>query len=173
MATKKLMWSFIIFSVASFWLMGFVTPVSAETLKFKIYSYVTQEQSLPVGDMEGHILSLMTRRAFCILENGEIATEIAVMTRDIIEGSGSAIQYRTMTFADGSTIIVKAQTTVEGTVAGTSAARTTREIIKGTGRFEGIKGTGTSTVKYFPVEKGEAGPKGIGEGTLTYTLPSK
>jgi len=95
------------------------------------------------------------------------------MTRDIIKGSGSSIQYRTMTFADGSTIIVKAQTTLEGTVAGTSAARTTREIIKGTGRFEGIKGTGTSTAKYFQVEKGEAGPKGIGEGTLTYTLPSK
>ena len=112
-------------------------------------------------------------KGFFILENGEIATEIAVMTRDNIKGSGSAIQYRTMTFADGSTIIVKAQTTVEGTVAGVSAARTTREIIKGTGRFEGIKGTGTSTVKYFPLEKGEVGQKGIGEGTLTYTLPSK
>jgi hypothetical protein len=86
---------------------------------------------------------------------------------------GSATQYRTMTFADGSTIIVKAQTTVEGTVAGVSAARTKREIIKGTGRFEGIKGTGTTTVKYLPLEKGELGPKGIGEGTLTYTLPSK
>jgi hypothetical protein len=78
-----------------------------------------------------------------------------------------------MTFADGSTIMVKAQTTVEVTAAGARTATTTREIIKGTGRFEGIKGTGTSAVKYLPLEKGELGPKGIGEGTLTYTLPSK
>ena len=47
------------------------------------------------------------------------------------------------------------------------------EIIKGTGRFEGIKGTQNLTVKYLPLEKGEVGPKGYGEGTITYTLPSK
>jgi hypothetical protein len=80
--------------------------------------------------------------------------------------------YSTLTFADGSTIIMKVQVTIE-TVAGSSAAKMTREIIKGTGRFEGIKGTGTLTVKYLPVEKGEPGQKGIGEGTLTYALPSK
>jgi hypothetical protein len=79
-----------------------------------------------------------------------------------------------MTFADGSTIIIKSQTTLEGVVGvGLSSGRITREIIKGTGRFEGIKGTGTLTVKYLPVEKGEPGQKGIGEGTLTYALPSK
>ena len=173
MATKKSMMVLFGVLVISSFVLGSVIQAGAETLKFKFYTYVTQNESVPVGDVEGHILSLMTRRTFCIFENGEIATEMAVITNDIIKGSGSSMQYRTTTFADGSTIIVKAQTTVEGTVAGTSAARTTREIIKGTGRFEGIKGTGTSTAKYFPVEKGESGPKGIGEGTLTYTLPSK
>ena len=49
----------------------------------------------------------------------------------------------------------------------------TSEIIKGTGRFEGSKGTHTGKAKFLPVEKGEAGPKGIGEGTYTFTLPSK
>ena len=37
---------------------------------------------------------------------------------DLIKGSGASIQYRTMTFADGSTIMVKAQTTIEQTAAG-------------------------------------------------------
>ena len=55
----------------------------------------------------------------------------------------------------------------------TASGGWTGEIIKGTGRFEGIKGTQTAKAKYLPVEKGEAGPKGIGEGTITYTLPSK
>jgi hypothetical protein len=174
MATNKsMMVLFGVLMISSF-ILGSSIQAGAETLKFKFYSYVTRNESVPVGDVEGHILSLTTKMAFCILENGEIATEIAVITNDSTKGFGSAIQYRTMTFADGSTIIVKAQTTAEGTAVGKpAAARTTREIIKGTGRFEGIKGTGTSTVKYLPVEKGEAGPKGIGEGTLTYTLPSK
>jgi hypothetical protein len=173
MATKK---SILVLSgvlVISSFILASVIQAGAESLKFKFYSYVTQDESLPVGDVEGHMLSLSTRRAFCILENGEIATEVAVMTRDLVKGSGASIQYRTMTFADGSTIMVKAQTTVEETAAGARTAKTTREIIKGTGRFEGIKGTGTSAAKYLPLEKGELGPKGIGEGTLTYTLPSK
>ena len=168
MATKKLMWSFIILLVAWFWLMGFATPVSAETLKFKVYAYETKAESVPVDDVEGHTLNLRTRRAFCILENGEVATQSAVMLGDFIKQSGSIIAYQTITFADGSTIITKAQGSI-----GPSASRGTREIIKGTGRFEGIKGTGTGTSKFFPVEKGEAGPKAIGEFILTYTLPPK
>jgi hypothetical protein len=174
MATKKSIWVLFGTLVISAWVLGSITQAGAETMKFKFYSYVTRNESVPVGDVEGHILSLTTKMAFCVLENGEIATESAVITNDSIKGFGSAIQYRTMTFADGSTIIVKAQTTVEGTAVGIAgAARTTREIIKGRGRFEGIRGTGTSSVKYLPLEKGEAGPKGIGEGTLTYTLPGK
>jgi hypothetical protein len=47
------------------------------------------------------------------------------------------------------------------------------EIIKGTGRFEGIKGTQSAKAKYLPLEKGEGGSKGYGEGTITYTLPPK
>jgi hypothetical protein len=107
------------------------------------------------------------------LENGEVATQIAVILGDFINQSGSTILYTTMTFADGSTIIMKRQGAQEGTVGGPSASRGTGEIIKGTGRFEGIKGTGTGTSKLFPVEKGEAGPKSIGEFILTYTLPPK
>ena len=47
------------------------------------------------------------------------------------------------------------------------------EITKGTGRFQGIKGTQAAKTKYLPIEKGEVGAKGIAEGTITYTLPPK
>jgi hypothetical protein len=40
-------------------------------------------------------------------------------------------------------------------------------------RFQGIKGTQSAKAKYLPVENGEAGAKGYGEGIITYTLPSK
>jgi len=63
---------------------------------------------------------------------------------------------------------------IRGTATGAlTSTESKHEIIKGTGRFEGIKGTLTGGSKYFPVEKGELGPKGYGAGTITYTLPSK
>jgi hypothetical protein len=126
-----------------------------------------------VGDVEGHTLILSTRNGFCVLENGEVATQITAMIGDFINQFGSTTAYHTLTFADGSTIISKAIGGIEKTAAGPSASRGAREIIKGTGRFEGIKGTGTGTSKFLPIQKGETIPKAIGEVTLTYTLPTK
>ena len=78
------------------------------------------------------------------------------------------MQYVTINFADGSTVIIKSQGTIGGGVGGWKS-----EIIKGTGRFQGIEGTQAAKAKYLTVEKGEAGSKGYGEGTITYTLPPK
>ncbi len=174
MATRKSMWVlFGILVVASF-VLASVIQVGAETLKFKVYTYVTKTERAPVGDVDDHTVTFFTRGAFIVFENGEVATQRSVGTSDTIKASGSSLTYQTITFSDGSTIIIKTQVTMTGTAPGApTSAKLTREIIKGTGRFEGIKGTGTSTVKYFPVEEGEAGARGIGEGTITYTLPSK
>jgi hypothetical protein len=168
MATKKSMFVLLGILLISAWVLGSVTPASAETLHYKTYTYVTKAESAPVGDVDGHTMTLYIRRAFVVLENGEVATQITVTTSDWIKGSGPSLQYNTITFSDGSTIIMKVQATQTPT-----SSKQTREIIKGTGRFEGIKGTGSGTVKYFPVEEGEAGPKGVGEGSITYTLPAK
>lgn len=94
---------------------------------------------------------------------------------DFIKGAGQGDGYTTYTFLDGSTIIVRTKYTVEATPQGVSSAvKHSSEIIQGTGRFQGIKGTmTTSSGKVFPPEKGEIGPKAFVEGTLVYTLPSK
>ena len=174
MAAKKSMWVLLSILVISAWVLESAIQVGAETLNYKTYTYVTKAESISVGDVDGHTMNLYIRRAFIVFENGEVATQISVSTTDTIKGSGPSLTYQTITFSDGSTIIIKAQTAVTGTAPGApTAAQLTREIIKGTGRFEGIKGTGTSTVKYLPVEEGEAGAEGIGEGSITYTLPSK
>ena len=159
MATKKSMW--VLFGVLLIWawVLGSAAQAGAETLKFKVYGYETKAESVPVDDVEGHTLNIRTRRAFCISESGEVATQVAVFLGDFIKQSGSVISYQTITFSDGSTIITKTQGLI-----GPSTSRGTREI---------IKGTGTGTSKFLPVENGEAGPKSIGEFTLTYTLPSK
>ena len=174
MATKKSMWVLFGILVISASILGSGIQVGAETLKFKAYTYVTKAERAPVGDVDGHTVGFSIRRAFIVFENGEVATQISVITSDAFKGSGDSLQYSTITFSDGSTIIIKAQITFTGTAPGApTSSKLTREIIKGTGRFEGIKGTGTTKVKYYPVEEGEAGPKGIGEGSITYTLPSK
>jgi hypothetical protein len=47
------------------------------------------------------------------------------------------------------------------------------EIIKGTGRFEGIKGTASSKTKFLPPEKGNLDQRLLGmEPTTTLSLPS-
>ncbi len=164
---------FGILMIATFFL-GSSFQAEAETLKYKSYNYVVKAEDVPVGDVEGHTVGLSIRKAFYVFENGEVATTNSVATRDLIKGAGTSVQYTTISFADGSTIIIKSQGRGGGTA---SAAQTsgalTSEIIKGTGRFEGIKGTQATKLRFLPVEKGEGGPKGIGEGTIAYTLPSK
>ena len=175
MATKELTWVLLGFLVISSFVLGSAIQAGAEeTLKWKNYSYVTKLEREPVGDVEGHFVGFSNRRSFCVFENGEIATAFSVITNDSIKGSGSALQYTTLTFSDGSTIIMKAGYTLTGTAPQQqTSGESTREIIKGTGRFEGIKGTGTGTTKYLPLEKGELGQKGIGNFSITYTLPTK
>jgi hypothetical protein len=174
MAKRKSMLVFFGILVVTAWVLGSAIQAGAETMKFKVYTYVTKGEVALVGDVEGHALALYVRRAFCVFESGEVATCLTTITNDTTQGSGTALLYRLYTFTDGSTIVTKIQGTVGGTAVGviTSAAMT-GEIIKGTGRFGGIKGTETSALKYLPVEKGEAGAKGVGETTLTYTLPIK
>ena len=69
--------------------------------------------------------------------------------------------------------MTRRQMTVAASGGASVAGALKGEIIKGTGRFEGIKGTVTMKTKMLPVEKGEFGPKTINDVTLTYTLPLK
>ena len=168
MATKKSMWVLIGILMASAWVFGSTVQSGAETMNYKFYTYVTKSENVPVGDVDGHTVGLDVRKSFYVFENGEVATSNSVVTMDFIKNSGPFMQYLTLTFPDGSTIAYKTQGTFGG-----AAADLKSEILKGTGRFEGIKGTVSAKGKYLPPEKGEPGMKGYGEGTMTYTLPSK
>jgi hypothetical protein len=101
-------------------------------------------------------------------ETADTAKVIPNVTRHSL-----TLQYNTLTFADGSTIVSRRAGTLGGTAGVSTTSVAEGEIIKGTGRFEGIKGTLTTKGKFLPIEKDEAGPKLVGEGTITYTLPSK
>jgi len=170
MVIRRSIWILFGILLISVWLLGFAIQAGAETMNFKVYTYVTKAERALIGDAEGHTVGLTMRGSFYVFENGEVATVNAVATNDLIKGGGPFLNYITVNFTDGSTIIIRG----EGTLGAMGATGTWKsEITKGTGRYEGIKGTATFRVKYLPVEKGEAGAKGYGEGTITYTPPSK
>jgi len=168
MATPKSLWVLIGLLAISVWVLGSALPVRAEELHYKFYTWVIKSESVPVGDAEGHTVTLGTRGALYVFDNGEVATMSNVYTADFTKGAGPFMQYVTVKFPDGATIIWKSQGTV-----GPGAGGWTSEILKGTGRFEGIKGTQSGQAKYLPIEPGEPGTRGYGEGTITYTLPPK
>jgi hypothetical protein len=174
MTTKKLIWSLFGILVISAWVLGSANQATAETLNFKSYNYGIKQEAIPIGDEEGHTLIFDLRRGFYVFENGEVATANQVVQNEEIKGGGSVMTYITLTFTDGSTIIIKGHGTVGGIAMRSPASGAFRsEIIKGTGRFEGIKGTESHKNKLIPPEKGESSPKIFGEGTINYTLPSK
>jgi hypothetical protein len=151
------------------WVLGSSIQARAETLNYKSYHYAEKNENILVGDVENHSLQLAIRRVFYVFENGEVATGILSNIGDYIGTSGTLTSYGTITFADGSTIFIKREVkTVEG-----KTTETKGQITKGTGRFQGIKGTQTAKTKLLPLEKGEVGQKGISDGTLTFTLPTK
>jgi hypothetical protein len=168
MATKKSMWVLLSVIIAA-WLLGSVAQVMAETRNAKFINRVTKMESVPIPDAEGHSVGMAVIEGATISEDGELAWQKVVIIFDGVKGTGPFTQYATTTFQDGSTITGY----TKGTSGGGSPAKQAFEIVHGTGRFQGIKGTGTSTLKFLPPEKGEIGWRTVGEITMTFTLPPK
>jgi len=151
------------------WLLCPVPQTMAETWKLKTFQHTTKAEGVPIPGAEGHFVGLLVREGPSIYDNGEWAWTKVVVIADTIKGVGSFSQYAMTTFQDGSTITSYAKGTTGG-----PTAQFTGEIIHGTGRFQGIKGTATSTsVRNLPPEKGEIIGKVIGEVTINFTLPPK
>jgi len=174
MARMRLLLIVVTVLLISWLVLGLSASAWAETLNYKYYMWMAKREAIPVNDVEGHIMSFYVRSSIYVFDNGEVATGVHTGTSDLINGSGSLMQYVTITFADGSTIIMKSQGMLGDVVKGMyTASGLKSEIIAGTGRFKGITGTQVAKAKYLAAEKGELGPKGHGEGAITYTLPSK
>jgi hypothetical protein len=172
MATKKLMCILFGILVISAWVLGSAILAGAETMKCKSIATATKDETISVSDEEGHFLRLRISEGLAFFENGEIAKVRLYSLSDTVKKGGQGIGYILYTFDDGSTIVNRYQRLMVADQSGNYSAKTKSEIIKGTGRFEGIKGTSSSTGKDFPATKEEAG-RVFNDSTLTYTLPTK
>jgi hypothetical protein len=160
--------------VVGIWLLGSVPQAKAETLNFRNFNHVVKAEAVPIPDVEGHLVRLTQREGVFIFENGELAWAKYVLFVDLVKGAGPFSTYTMINFQDGSTITTSTKGMIEATPAGLqTGSKVSGDIIHGTGRFQGIKGTMSVTSKVLPPEKGEPSGKSIGEGSLVYTLPSK
>ena len=176
MTTLKRNWGIIgILFIAALLLMP-ATQAGAETMKCRLVSYLAKAEWSPVGDVKGHVVGFYSRRGLAFFENGEVATFSNRGWFDSTKGKSTYQGYNLYTFEDGSTTTGKVEgtlTPIEGTKQ--RSAKGTQEYIKGTGRFEGIKGSGTHTgtqVLPYSKEKGIFGDAYF-DVTNTYTLPKK
>ena len=146
----------------------------AETMKYKYTSQVTKVGFTLFPDVKGHVVGVVERRGVAIFENEVAALEIRA-TFDKIKGKVSFQGYTQITFKDGSTITQ----TIQGSHAPAPGEKLDSykgkgEYIKGTGRFEGIKGKISFTGRQItPTTKDKTKGDNWMEVTGAYTLPKK
>lgn len=131
------------------WLAVPITLAAAETVKFRTVLVFTKMERIPVGDLEGHTVGICEQTGMSSYENGETALIISRGTFDSMVGMET---YCVQIFEDKSTQWLK----IHGTCKPTEDENVflfegTLEFTSGTGRFEGIKGTGSFTGKHFGI----------------------
>jgi len=162
--------------VITVWLLMPVTQVVAETVKkAKITSYIIKTEAVPFPDVKGHIVGVVEKRGLAVFEDGEVAAYHAQLRFDSIKQQGTSFEgYSQLTFKDGSTTIAKFQGTQALTPGEKLPTVTSKgEYIKGTGRFQGIKGNVSSSGKLITPYGEETKGDMVVDLTSTYTLPSK
>lgn len=163
---------FIGVSLITFFMLAPAARAGEKRMTYKIASSVTKMEVVPISDIKGHIIGVMERRGVAIYENWETAAYHSQIIFDSIKGQGATFSgYANLSFADGSSIISKF-TGAAPEVKGKKIVKGTGDYIKGTGRFEGIKGKLSFSGKYVtPYTKDTTKGDMVLEITSTYTLP--
>jgi hypothetical protein len=176
MTARKSMWVLFGILAISAWVLGSAVQAEAETMKCKTSAYAVKREVFPIPDFEGHSINMLMRDGLAFFEDGEVATFKNFTMSDVAAGKVVLTTgYQLFTFVDGSTIITSIRNEQQPDPEGKFSwfVKGTGEIRKGTGRFEGIKGSVSITGKQFKAEKGDLTGKSTTDCIFTYTLPSK
>ena len=121
------------------------SAVAGEKVSWHGTSFTTDWKQIEVGDEDGHILAVYSQKQLYVNnKTGEKTVSTTVNTMDINmkTGQGSVRGYGWNVDKDGDKII----RTHEGKPVGKGHWRGTYKWIRGTGKYEGIKGSGTWNV---------------------------
>ena len=145
----------------------------AETVKGRYVYHFFKVERIEVGDVPGHLIGVADGRGLVSSDTGEVATQLTKLLFDYTNGSGPFQAYNLITYEDGSTKISKVQGRTTAQASGVSTFEGTYTFIKGTGRFEGIQGTGSFTGKRTaPLTPGGPAECYL-DFTETYTLSAR
>lgn len=118
-----------------------VGAMADELLKFRLVLHSTFAQSQDVGDVNGHVVTVVRFSGLASFPDGTVGTASYVGMFDYIKGAGPWSVYQNVTFEDGSALWYKGAGTVvpEGTK---TLINGTLSVIGGKGQFDGAKGDG-------------------------------
>lgn len=123
---------------------------------------------LPAGDDENHMVGLGRREGEAVFSDGRKAKYSNIFVVDWYKGKSAAMWgYTKMLFNEGSWLFFKWDSAVVGADENGPVGKGKGTILKGTGPYEGIKGTAEFTNRRLKDPPGAAEAKAV----LTYTLP--
>ncbi len=96
-----------------------------------------------VGDVEGHVLCTFEIPSVGIVDGGERHARIVKGTGDYVKGVGTHQGYTINTFADGSTMSVQWEGSVDFNDQNVRISQGTYNCLAGTGRYANVKCNGT------------------------------
>ncbi len=173
MSGKKSFCILLVALVSAIIVFGFVLSAGAESLKMMVTCGAIKGERFSVGDVDGLGMAYIVRDGVFVLENGEFGSLRVLAVAHSGPGKGIFLGVNAFTFADGSTIVTTSQPgsfwpDPDAKVA--ALQKCVGEIINGTGRFKGIKGTQTMTGKILKPLKGDFAGKAYSEFVLNYTI---
>jgi hypothetical protein len=146
---------------------------AAGEMKWKSITYVTKMDVKPVGDVEGHMAGTWSRRGVCLFADGEVAVYASGGTLDGSKGKGLVNGENTCTLRDGSSLTMAWTVKFEPGPGGLPVYKEGKgEYVRGTGRFQGIKGTISFTGAAYTPNKDETKGDVVMDCEGHYTLPS-
>jgi len=133
-----------------FGLVALGSTTAAETLKWRQGLSVDNVKSSPVGSMPGRVIGIGESKGVAFFENGEVAATVNMFSFFYTDGSGPAVAFGQFSFEDGATFVIefKANATADKRDK-TTVFKGEFSFIHGSGRFAGIKGSGTASGKRF------------------------
>ncbi len=124
------------------------TAQASEEIAARTVYHTVKAETKEVGDVPGHIAGAVHHAGLCFFTkgpaSGEIATRTSTAQVDVVNGKGTFTTDIVYTLQDGSTLSQKATGTASPADDGKRTLyEGTYEMTGGTGKFAGIKGTGT------------------------------
>ena len=114
--------------------------MSEVVLKTRDVAYTVEWTWTQIGEDEDHGVGTYQGSGLFFLEDGQVGTTVMKSSYERSNGSGTVQGYYVVTFSDGSGWMEKYDSTTKPIDEKTCSFEGTSTIVRGTGRFEGIKG---------------------------------